>query len=186
MLLVMIGSYRLTPDINPSLTGPQAEFCLCGFRQQRIELARVWLIGVAIVTLRSIVIKVGAVIFKVLTTQHVLAVKDLEKSEDYFVGKLGFQVRFRVDGWVFLSLQSFHLMLGHCADDLSAKETNNHSYFAYVNCADIDDLYKEYKQRRVDFTQEVADKPWGLREFGIRTPEGHRIMFGEEVDSPSS
>jgi len=122
----------------------------------------------------------------VQTTQHVLAVKDLENSERYFVDKLGFQVRFRVDGWVFLSLQSFHVMLGHCADDLSAKETNNHSYFAYVNCEDIDGLYREYEKRDVEFTQPVSDKPWGLREFGIRTPEGHRIMFGEEIDQAIS
>jgi len=77
-------------------------------------------------------------------------------------------------------------MLGHCADGASAEETNNHSYFAYVNCEDIDELYEEYKDRQVDFTQEVADKPWGLREFGIRTPEGHRIMFGEEIDQSIS
>jgi catechol-2,3-dioxygenase len=64
--------------------------------------------------------------FKVQTSQHVLAVKDLEKSEKYFVNKLGFTIRFRVDGWVFLSLQSFHVMLGHCADEVPAEETNNH------------------------------------------------------------
>ena len=123
-------------------------------------------------------------IFKVQTTQHVLAVKNLEESEDFFVDKLGFEVRFRVEGWVFLSLQSFHVMIGHCADDYSASETNNHSYFAYVNCEGIDELFEEYKKRQVEFTQEVSDKPWGLREFGIRTPEGHRIMFGQEIDEP--
>ena len=115
-----------------------------------------------------------------------MAVKNLEESENYFVDKLGFEVRFRVDGWVFLSLQGFHVMLGHCADDYSAAETNNHSYFAYVNCEGIDELFEEYRGRQVEFTQEVADKPWGLREFGIRTPEGHRIMFGEEIDQPVS
>jgi len=124
--------------------------------------------------------------FKVHKTKHVLAVKDVEKSETYFVEKLGFQITFRVDGWVFLSLQDFHVMLGHCPDEISAEETNNHSYFAYVNCEDIDDLFEEYKERQVDFTQEVADKPWGLREFGVRTPEGHRIMFGEEIDRSGS
>ena len=120
--------------------------------------------------------------FKVETTQHVLAVKDLVESEKYFVEKLGFDVRFRVDGWVFLSLQGFHVMIGHCADDYSAAETNNHSYFAYVNCVGIDELFNEYKERQVELTQEIADKPWGLREFGVRTPEGHRIMFGQEID----
>ena len=40
---------------------------------------------------------------------------------------------------------------------------------------DIDDLFKEYRQRNVALTQVISNKPWGLREFGVRTPEGHRI-----------
>ena len=30
----------------------------------------------------------------------------------------------------------------------------------------------------------VADKPWGMREFLIETPDGHRIMFGQDISSP--
>lgn len=45
--------------------------------------------------------------FKVKATQHVLAVNDLEKIERYFIDKLGFFVRFRADGWSFLSLGDF-------------------------------------------------------------------------------
>lgn len=30
-------------------------------------------------------------------------------------------------------------------------------------------------------TQGLADKPWGMREVGVRTPDGHRIMFGQEL-----
>jgi uncharacterized glyoxalase superfamily protein PhnB len=29
--------------------------------------------------------------------------------------------------------------------------------------------------------QGLADKPWGIREFGVRAPDGHRIMFGQEL-----
>jgi hypothetical protein len=25
------------------------------------------------------------------------------------------------------------------------------------------------------------DKPWGLREFGLTTPDGHRIVCGESI-----
>ena len=27
----------------------------------------------------------------------------------------------------------------------------------------------------------IADKPWGLREFLVETPEGHRIKFGQDL-----
>lgn len=119
--------------------------------------------------------------FKVSKTQHVLAVNDLDASEAYFVEKLGFTLRSRIGGWSFLSLDNFHLMVGHCEGEMPAWETNNHSYFAYVNCEGIDDLFKQYKARGVNFVQEIADKPWGLREFGVVTPEGHRIMFGQSI-----
>lgn len=120
--------------------------------------------------------------FEVKATQHVLAVKDLEKSESYFIDRLGFSVRFRVGGWSFLSLGSFHIMLGHCPDEVSARETHDHSYFAYVNCVGVDHLYRDYQKRGAEIFQAISDKPWGLREFGVATPEGHRIMFGEDIE----
>jgi len=121
-------------------------------------------------------------VFAVKATQHVLAVKDLEKTESYFLDKLGFSARFRVDGWSFLSLGDFHVMLGHCPDELPASDTHEHSYFAYVNCEGIDEIYRDYQQRGAEIFQAISDKPWGLREFGVATPEGHRIMFGEDIE----
>jgi len=124
--------------------------------------------------------------FAVTSTQHVLAVKDIERSEGYFLDKLGFSVRFRVEGWSFLSLGSFHIMLGHCPDEISARETHEHSYFAYVNCVGIDEIYSDYLGRGADIFQAVADKSWGMREFGVTTPEGHKIMFGEDIEPPKN
>ncbi len=121
--------------------------------------------------------------FKVSKTQHVLAVNDLDASEEYFTEKLGFTLNSRIGGWLFLSRDHFHLMVGHCEREVPARETNNHSWFAYVNCEGVDELYNEYKERGVDFTQRIANKPWGLREFGVVTPEGHRIVFGQEIEA---
>lgn len=123
--------------------------------------------------------------FEIQTTRHVLSVNDLEASETYFIEKLGFLLEFRVEGWSFLRLQSFHVMLGHCPDEVRALDTNNHSYFAYINCSGIDSIFQEYKARGVILTQELSDKPWGIREFGVATPEGHRIMFGQDIAKES-
>ena len=91
--------------------------------------------------------------FKVKATQHVLAVNDLEKIEGYFLEKLGFSVRFRVDGWSFLSLGRLHVMVGHCPDELPARDTHEHSYFAYVNCDGINEIYHDYQQRGAGFSR---------------------------------
>ena len=90
-------------------------------------------------------------------------------------------VDFTVPGWAFLSRGAFRLMLGHCADEMPASETGDHSYFVYVTVEGVDALYDEVVRKGVQLMQALADKPWGMREFGIRTPEGHRIMFGQEL-----
>ena len=119
--------------------------------------------------------------FKVLKSQHVLAVDNYAESVGYFIDKLGFTLQFQVDGWSFLYLDTFYLMVGDCKGEMLARETASHSYFAYVNCVGIDDLYETYRRNGVIFTQKISNKPWGLREFGVATPEGHRIMFGQEI-----
>lgn len=124
--------------------------------------------------------------FEVKATQHVLAVKDLALTEGYFLDILGFSVRSRVGGWSFLSLGSFHVMLGHCPEQMPASATQDHAYCAYVNCADIEDLYRGYQQRGADIFQLLADRPWGMREFAVATPDRHRIMFGEDIDPPNA
>jgi uncharacterized glyoxalase superfamily protein PhnB len=119
----------------------------------------------------------------VIHTRHVLAVNDLAVSARYFREQLGFERDFVVDGWEFLSLGSFKVMLGECRDEMPASATGDHSYFAHVLVADVDELYRAYQERGAQFLYPVADKPWGLREFGVVTPDGHRICFGQEIKS---
>jgi uncharacterized glyoxalase superfamily protein PhnB len=114
-------------------------------------------------------------------TRSVLAVRDLDAAVAYYTGVLGMAVDFTVPGWAFLSRGAFRVMLGHCADAMAAHETGDHSYFVYVTVEGVDALYEEVVARGAELTQRLADKPWRMREFGVRTPEGHRIMFGQEL-----
>jgi uncharacterized glyoxalase superfamily protein PhnB len=113
----------------------------------------------------------------------VLAVKDLPTSVAFYRDILGFTLDLEVTGWAFLSRDRFQVMLGECPDAMSANQTGDHSYFAYVNVDDVDDLYRELSAKGVSRIQEVADKPWGMREFDVRTPDGHRIMFGQRLST---
>jgi len=121
--------------------------------------------------------------FKVAKTQHILAVNDFDSAIKFFIEKLGFTLENTIGGWAFLHLDSFYLMVGDCQGEATAKDTNNHSLFAYVNCEGIDELYSQYQERGVEFKQKIKDKPWGLREFEVETPEGHRILFGEVISA---
>ncbi len=106
---------------------------------------------------------------------------DLAASTDYFVSVLGFKKDFSLDGWEFLSFGRFRLMLGECPDDLPASETNSHSFFAHVLVDDANSLYSRFKSNGATFSADIEDKPWGLREFCVATPDGHRIVFAQEL-----
>ena len=113
--------------------------------------------------------------------RFVLAVLDLAASSEYYTSKLGLAIDFSAPGWAFLSRGHFRVMLGECADAMPPNALGDHSWYAYITVDDAAALFGEYRAAGVEFTQHLADKPWGMREFGIRTVDGHRIMFGEEL-----
>lgn len=118
----------------------------------------------------------------IVNSRFVLAVRNLEISTRYYVDVLGFRKDpIDAEGWSFLTRDAIRLMLGECPDVPAAGELGDHSYFAHWNVERIDDLYREFLSRGALLTSEPTDKPWGLREFGLRTPDGHRIVCGEPI-----
>jgi predicted enzyme related to lactoylglutathione lyase len=119
---------------------------------------------------------------RIIDSRSVLAVRDLEISTRFYTEVLGFRPDpIDSNGWSFLSRDSFKLMLGECADELPAADTGNHSWFVQLMIEGLDDYHREISSRGADVISEPADKHWGLREFVIRTPDGHRIMFSEPI-----
>lgn len=115
---------------------------------------------------------------KVVHTRHVLAVKDLAVSAAYFKEKLGFDLDFTAPGWEFLSFGDFKVMLGECRDAPWAHETGDHSWFAHALVENVDEVYADVTERGAEILSRIENKPWGIREFSVRTPDGHRIAFG--------
>ncbi len=120
---------------------------------------------------------------RITDTRHVLAVRDLAASTQYYMDVLGCTRDFGdgSDGWSFLSRDDLHVMLGECPDDRDASELANHSWFAYVTVDGVDLLHDELVRRGATVIGPLTDQAWGMREFGIRTPDGHRIRFGEPI-----
>ena len=116
-------------------------------------------------------------------SSHILAVTDLEVSRRYYVETLGFAETHKVDGWAFLSLGNFHVRLGHCPDITPISQAQDHSWFAYVTVTDARSLYADYVRRGVTLWYPLADRPWGSREFAIITPDQHRIVFGQALNT---
>ncbi|MGH9347001.1 MAG: VOC family protein [Vicinamibacterales bacterium] len=121
---------------------------------------------------------------RIANSRSVLAVRDLAASTRYYTDVLGFsRDPIDADGWSFLTRDNFRVMLGECQDARPASELGDHSYFVYWNIEGLDEFYREVAARGALVTSEPADKPWGLREFGLRTPDGHRITCGELIQA---
>src|SRR5688572_886438 len=116
---------------------------------------------------------------RVVHTRHVLAVKDLKIEAEYYVEKLGFERDFTAPGWEFLSFGDFKVMLGECRDEMTAEATGNHSWYAHVLIGNVDEVYQELMDSGASILSPIANKPWGIREFSVVTPDGHRIAYGQ-------
>ncbi len=121
----------------------------------------------------------------IVDSRCVLAVRNLEQSTRFYTDVLGFRRDFGdgSDGWSFLSRDNFKVMLGECPDEKPASELGNHSYVVYLTVSGLDELHHEFSARGAEVTSKPQNEPWGLKEFSIRTPDGHRIRFGEPISA---
>ncbi len=113
-------------------------------------------------------------------TRHILAVRDLRVSTDFFIRVLGFQRDFgdESDGWSWLGRDNVHVGLGECPEAPPASSLGDHSYFAYITVDDADAVYADLVARGAPLKAAPATKPWGMREFAVSTPDGHRLTIG--------
>ena len=118
---------------------------------------------------------------------YVLAVRNLDRSEAFYARALGFEAREMGDaGWRMFVKDQCRIMAGECPDALPARDLGDHSYFAYLVVDDVQAYYERARVGGAEIVKSLRDEPWGMREFGLRTVDGHRIMVGQELAGPSS
>ena len=117
--------------------------------------------------------------------QPVLPVVDVAAAAAYFVEVLGFEIDFLygeppVHGRVRSGDGSYgepiYIHLARSApDDCPEVELRIHVG------SDVDGLYAEYLRRGAQIEEAPVSRPWGLREFLLRTPDGHWLRFCAEA-----
>lgn len=117
-------------------------------------------------------------------TSHsfVIAVPNLQKSAEFYRDVLGFAIHSIPDpGWLFYRSGNCTIMAGECPDAIPPSQLGDHSYFAYLQVEDIDSLHESVSKAGARICKSIRDEPWQMREFGIVTADGHRIMFGAPI-----
>ncbi len=123
---------------------------------------------------------------KIIYHHHVLAVPNVTEAAAWWIDVMGFEDWMQPDGWRFVRRGDCIVMLGECADAIPPADLGDHQYFAYFMMDDVDAYHAEIRSRCDTILRGPVDQPWGLREMHIRTPDGHRMVFGQELPAETS
>jgi uncharacterized glyoxalase superfamily protein PhnB len=119
---------------------------------------------------------------RIVGSNPVLAVHDLDRSASWYSRVLGCE---RTDpdpgNWAFCRAGSVTFMLGRCPEAMPAAQLGDHSYIAYLDVEGVDEFHARAVAEAADVLKPPTDEPWGRREMGLRSPDGHRIMLGESI-----
>jgi len=117
---------------------------------------------------------------EIVRTSFVLAVPDAQATGRWWIEAMKFESLVDHGGWVFVSRGRCRVMLGSCTDIIPVADLGDHSYFGYIEVDDIDAYHAEIAGS-FEALAEPRNKPWGMREMGVRTPDGHRITIGQSI-----
>lgn len=114
-------------------------------------------------------------------TNFVLAVPDAMTTARWWVDVMKFDSIRDLGGWVFVGRGPCTIMLGSCPDAIPPGDLGDHQYFGYIEFDDIDAYYAEIDREKADIIKKPTSEEWDMREFSVRSPDGHRVMFGEDL-----
>ena len=111
----------------------------------------------------------------------------MERAAAFYGDALGFEVRFLFGDppvYAQFSRDAVRLNMRLVAAPVLDHEAAERSELlaAYLEVDDVDGLFREYVGEGVDFRQELVTKPWGLRGFVVRDPDGNLLNFSEVPD----
>ncbi len=116
-----------------------------------------------------------------------LGVRDVKKAVEYYVSVLGFECPGGVfegvapgEGGVYAIVRradiEIHLQIRR--REVFAAKRESIEGDAYLFVPDVDAIFEEFKAKDVVIHRAPEDAPYGLRDFVIEDPEGHRLTFG--------
>jgi catechol 2,3-dioxygenase-like lactoylglutathione lyase family enzyme len=120
----------------------------------------------------------------ILGSDPVLTVHDLERSAAWYSDVLGCQVG-EVDpgNWTFCHAGGVTFMLGRCPDVPAAIETRRPQLYRVSPSRRRRCHYRKAVAVRSEVLKDLREEPRGMREFGLRSPDGHRFMVGQRVSA---
>jgi hypothetical protein len=118
--------------------------------------------------------------FRAMTPRFV--VKNFDRAVDHYT-KLGFEVRYRDEGFMILGRDAVEIQMN---EDVDQEPANSRS-ICYMTVSGIDTIYKEISSKiPVDPCNgrrySVNKQPYGAKEFALYDPFANLLFFSEPID----
>ena len=113
-----------------------------------------------------------------------LLVPDLAEALALFRGVLGFTAPFSVGNYAYVEREGVAFRLLELPG-VTAAPADRAQRSSYIDVRDVDGLYAELAPKLAtlppDDVEAPRDQHWGQREFAVRGPDGHFIVFGQAI-----
>jgi len=115
--------------------------------------------------------------FQITGHATVLHVKDMAAALAYYRDKLGFTVSFIWED----PPRYVCLCLGDAAIHLNSYVPPAGPSHVCIFCKGINALYAQLTARGVNIVEPIDDRDYGMRDFAVTDPDGHRLVFGQGI-----
>src|SRR6266850_6573280 len=106
-----------------------------------------------------------------------LSVSDIRAAVDFYTNKLGFWLAFT---WGDPPMMA-GVNLGQVQIFLEQGTPTPQGCSVYFVIGDADELYEFQRAKGVEVVEPPGDRPWGLRDYSVRDPQGYRLTFGHRI-----
>ena len=119
----------------------------------------------------------------ILAAEPQLFAQDLDRSREFYTGKLGFTLVFSYGEPPFymqVARDGARLNLRHAEAPIFDSRFRARELDALSATLTVDDaapLFGELQKAGVDFNRPLTDEPWGARTFIISDPDGNLLCF---------
>lgn len=118
------------------------------------------------------------------SSQPIFAARDVVEAVRFYRDTLGF-----TDEWLWGDPPDFggvcwgKVGVMFCLDPDLARQIEGHMHSIFVN--NVAALYERHRAAGAPIVSPLEAKPWGLREYTVRDPNGYHLRFGEHAGARS-
>ena len=119
-----------------------------------------------------------------ITTQ--LVVKDVVNTAEYYRDFLGFEIiDYFLDPPIYAMVERDGIQIHFGKADTGKVQTSNVKlrkvgFDIYLWASDIESLFNELKEKKVNIIESITQRVYGNKEFSILDCNGFKIVFGEK------